>query len=298
MSYNTLSLICAVNSIEEFSTLEIDFALMKPIPSVRKIAHPCKGIISQIEIPNSGSEKLTMQFEEHAKRVSMLYPLKRMALIEVECFGGKCASTGKLLESGKIIHEEPSDHLAHLKLLKQINEEVKTWHFEPFTREYFSKKGGIWGQVNGENFMFICIDLFTNYKNDRAFHCEMTENELILEKKDKFYLYLMEPFNECIKILGAVYDDSDEVLKELQEIIQTHILYMNSYVFIELIEQERVITMENLEGTERHEVLYRFKPFNEKSFHVNDSESNEGSEMKGESKPSFWEKLKRVFIRK
>lgn len=298
MSYNTLSLICSVNSIEEFSKLESDFLLMKPIPRVRKIAHPFKGILSQIEIPNSGSEKLTMQFEEHAKRVSMLNPTKKMALIEVECFGGKCASTGKLLEAGEIIREEPSDHLAHLKLLKQINDEVKTWHFEPFTREYFSKKGGIWGQVNGENFMFICIDLFTNYKNDQAFHCEMTENELILEKKDKFYVYLMEPFNECIKILGAVYDDSEEVLKELQEIIQTHILYMNSYVFIELIEQERVITMENLEGTERHEVLYRFKPFNERTFQLDESDATEKMVQKEIDQRTIWEKLKRLFSRK
>jgi len=298
MSYNTLSLICAIDSEEEYAIIERDLASMKPIPHIRKLIHPFKGIVAQIDHAKSGSDKLIMQFEEHARRVSELHPLRNMALIEVECFGGKCVSAGKLIKNGILIHEEAADHLAHLKLLKQLSEHVKTWHFEPFTREYFSKKGGIWGQVNGENFMFICIDLFTNYKNDAKFRCEMTENELILEKKEEFFLYLMEPLNECIKILGSVYNDSDEVLSELQEIIQTHILYMNSYVFIELIDREQVITLENLEGTERHEVLYRFKPFNERKFQLDESVTDKQPVTNDENSISIWEKLKYFFIKK
>jgi hypothetical protein len=301
MSYHTFSLVASVENEADYAKLESDFNTWLPDPQIRKIFHPFHGIVAQYDLRNTETEVMTNGFKMCVTQISKLNPALPIACIEVDCFGGKCTSEGEIVQNGEVILVEETDHLAHFKLLKAINENQQTWHFEPFTREYFTKAGGIWGEIAAEKLVYLGLEMFGKYKDLPGYRCDMTENELMLEKKGKFYLYLMEPLENCIKVLGSVLDDSAENVAELQQIIEEHISYTQSYVFIELIDKKERIRLINWDG-ETKETLYRFRAFNDRPFVFDENQlanqpkkTNTPKSTQPAASDSFWDKLKRIF---
>ncbi|MES2108118.1 MAG: hypothetical protein V4577_05200 [Bacteroidota bacterium] len=266
MSYNTLSIIAAVESGDDYAKLKADISELFPQSSIRKVAHPFKGIVGQLDFKAIKKEDVEDSLQDNQAVLSGRNPANKIAFVEVDCFGGKCSSEGKVMLNGEVLLEEETDHIAHVKLLKLISDNYQTWHFEPFTREYFAKKGGIWGQIDDEPLRYFGLGLAVAYKDNPLFRVDMTMNELLLEKHGKYNVYLMEPLENTIKVLGTIYDDSQETLDELIAIINEHILYAKAYVFIDLIDKEEFIKLDNYGEDGFRESLYRFKAFNERPF--------------------------------
>ena len=306
MSYNTLSLITSLDD-NEFESLKTSFVKVMTDFQIRKFYHPFEGIIAQYDLKKSDIDDKKNSIEQIIKEISIQHPQKKFALIEVDCYGGKCDSEGKIYMGGEIIAEEDYDHTAHFKLLKIINDNYQTWHFEPFTREFFTKKGGIWGQINDEKLIYFGLGIATAFQHNPLYRVEMTPNELILEKKGDYYIYLMEPLSNRIKILGSIINDSNETLDDLKNVLKEHILYAKSYVFLDLIDKGEFIKLVNLEDDEMTEALYRFQSFNNRPFPSSsekvDNEDNKPEEINkqvdekanGLNKNSFWNKFKRLF---
>lgn len=307
MSYNTFNIITSINDSEDYIKLQSDIKSLFPLANIRQVVHPFKGIVGQLAVERGSKVVFEEVFQSHSVTISKLNPGKKIAFIEVDCFGGKCSSEGKVLHNGEAILNEENDHIAHVRILKVIDDNYKTWHFEPFTREYFIKKGGIWGQINDEKLVFFGLGIAVAYKDNPEFRFDMTPNELILEKTGKFSLYLMEPLEKTIKILGSLYDDADETIEELTKIINEHILYAKSYVFIELIDKDKLISFNNWGEDDFQESLYRFQPFNDRPFSTTNNtipstsskrknRTNEQEEEDdNESPKSFWETIKWLF---
>jgi hypothetical protein len=266
MSYNTFSIITAVDGTGDYTKLHTDISNLFPQAKIRQVIHPFKGIVGQIDLKEIDREEIDDILENSPAAISKLNPEKKIAFIEVDCFGGQCTSEGKVMLDGEVVLDEEIDHIAHVKLLKLISDNYQTWHFEPFTREYFEKKGGIWGQINDGPLKFFGLGLAVAYKDNPLFRVDMTMNELLLQKFGKFTLYLMEPLENTIKVLGSVYDDSAETLDEITAIINEHILYTKAYVFIELIDKDELVKLNNFGEDGFRESLYRFKAFNEQTF--------------------------------
>ncbi|MDP9081931.1 MAG: hypothetical protein M3O71_31335 [Bacteroidota bacterium] len=306
MSYNTFSIITLVGDGKDYSKLHTDIERLFPQAKIRKIVHPFNGIVGQVDLRNIDKVDFEEALQPISAEISKLNPDKKIAFVEVDCFGGQCTSEGKVMLDGEVILDEEIDHIAHVKLLKLISDNYQTWHFEPFTREYFDKKGGIWGQINDGPLKFFGLGLAVAYKDNPLFRVDMTMNELLIQKFGKFTLYLMEPLENTIKVLGSVYDDSAETLDEITAIINEHILYTKAYVFIELIDKGEIVKMDNFGEDGFRESLYRFKSFNDRPFPEANSKpvasvpkrqerrKEEDHEEDGPSK-SFWETIKWFF---
>ncbi|MNK32747.1 hypothetical protein D3C87_512150 [compost metagenome] len=309
MSYNTLSLITSLDNDDEFEKLKINFIEMLEDFQIRKFNHPFKGVVAQYNLKNSDKSDKKESTEQIVKNISRLYQQKKIALIEVDCFGGKCDSEGKIYANGDLIAEEDYDHTSHFKLLKIINDNYQTWHFEPFTREFFTKKGGIWGQINDEELIYFGLGIATAFQNNPLYRVQMTHNELILEKKGEYYIYLMQPLSNRIKILGSIDNDSNETLEDLKNVLKEHILYAKSYVFLDLIDKDEFIKLVNLEDDEMTEALYRFQSFNDRPFPSTVDTNNEKDEKEQATETedilkkevdmpvnnSWWDKIMRLF---
>ena len=308
MSYNTLSIIASTDNADEYAKLQADLTELFPEASIRKIGHPFKGIIGQLDFKAIEKADFEDSLQDNQAVLSKRNPANRIAFVEVDCFGGKCTSEGAVMLDGEVLLEEEIDHIAHVKLLKLISDNYQTWHFEPFTREYFTKKGGIWGQIDDEPLRFFGLGLAVAYKDNPLFSVDMTMNELLLERHGKYSLYLMEPLENKIKVLGTIYDDSQEVVNELTAIINEHILHAKAYVFIDLIEKEEFIKLDNYGGDGFRESLYRFKAFNERPFAVPQAPEKpvsvrpvqkqrqpEVEEEDTEPTKTFWQSIKWLF---
>ncbi len=287
MSYHTQSIITTVASAEDYQKQAAFLQKQNPDLSIRQIHYPFKGIVAQVDL----REEAPIDLKPIITAFSSEYGAQKMALIEVECFGGKCDYDGTVWQQGAIINEEALGFDSHIRLLKAVSPNYSMWHFEPFTRDYFRREAGFWGEIRGEHFGIFTVPIYTEYEQKVGFTAQLTNNECSISN-GHFYFYLMQPSPNCIKVLGAIYSDFENSYTTVKDIIEDHITDTQSFVVLELIERGEVEKIINWEGEPLTETSYRHQIFNPQSLDLSASPTSENpASAAGESK-GFWRGLK------
>jgi hypothetical protein len=110
---------------------------------------------------DSAYEVLYEGVEGCLKALSMRFPARSFAYIEVMCFGGVCQFSGHVVRAGEVTTSlRGSTGDGHVTLLKAAGAPQDEWHFEPFTRGFFEddhapsevaeRRRGIQGEIRGE----------------------------------------------------------------------------------------------------------------------------------------------------
>lgn len=154
MGYYTFNIITTSDTEQDPQLLEDLTSAFKGTIKAKTFETTVKGVIGQIDILkledaqyNNLSEEndlcpniddIIFELPDQVVQFSLLYPNKKIAFIEVECFGGVCLYEGFIVQNGIKLKEESSSDRAHIALLKEIYSKYgNEIYFEPFTRDFF-----------------------------------------------------------------------------------------------------------------------------------------------------------------
>jgi hypothetical protein len=155
-------------------------------------------------------------FEDKVIDFSEKFPKKSFAFIDVDCFGGVCSYNGFVVKNGEILNNENGSN-GHIQLLKQLNPNFKEWYFEPFSRDFFIKKGDIKGEIKNFSIAALWLALKKDYPNGRKYYIDGGANSLILRCHNKYYYYFTTS-NQNIEITGVIYNDEEKIINEIVDI--------------------------------------------------------------------------------
>lgn len=282
MSYRTYNIIIKINEESEKEDLKNRLAEHFRFYNIREFFTPFRGIVCQAnnKFKEYSFEQFPDQFfrnqdevedyysesENHAVEFSKKNGNLEVVYVEVDCFGGRCASNGFLIQNGVKTQNEDVSHSAHMKLLHAIDPQYDSWHFYPFTRTFFTDKGGINGEILNFTFLAVLMAFNMEVEHNADFEFNAAENEMQILLKDKFELYLMNLGRERIKVLGRLFDNKAETINEVKNLLNEALQGLEYYIEIDNFENGEKdsvssISREKFQSVAR--VSYRAQIFNE-----------------------------------
>ena len=184
--------------------------------------------------------EIISEFEDHINDFSKKFPEKSFAYIDVDCFGGICFYEGFIVKNGEINYRQKHTNDGHIKLLEKLNKSFKEWNFEPFTRDFFTKKGMIKGHINNFSIAGLWLAINNDYPDKKKYYVDAGLNELILRCHNNYYYYFTSS-NENIKVTGVIYNDDDEMVKEIANVANNSFIGMEYELEIHLFQKDKVI---------------------------------------------------------
>lgn len=153
---------------------------------------------------------------------SKIFPDKTFGLVQVDCFGGLCYYEGYTVKNGnkvKIVHKSME---SHIDIIQTFIPDYSDHYFEPFTKDFFSRKGVITGTVL--NFTITAIGLAL--KNDwTAYNVEVGKDFAIIKNQQEFYIcFTGKEASRKIIIEGKIYNDDEIVKRKIIDIIHTSLI--------------------------------------------------------------------------
>lgn len=282
MSYRTYNIIIKINEETETEDLKNRLTEHFKFYNIREFFTPFRGIVCQAnnKFKEYSFEQFPDQFfrnqdevedyysesENHAVEFSKKNGDLEVVYIEVDCFGGRCASNGFVIQNGVKTQNEDVFHSAHMKLLHAIDPQYDSWHFYPFTRTFFTDKGGINGEILNFTFLAVLMAFNMEVEHNPDFEFNAAENEMQILLKDKFELYLMNLGRERIKVLGRLFDNRAETINEVKNLLNEALQGLEYYIEIDNFENGEKdsvssISREKFQSVAR--VSYRSQIFNE-----------------------------------
>lgn len=282
MSYRTYNIIIKINEESEKEDLKNRLTEYFKFYNIREFFTPFRGIVCQAN--NKFKEYSFEQFpdkffrnqdevedyysesENHAVEFSKNNGDLEVVYVEVDCFGGRCASNGFVVQNGVKTKNEDVFHSAHMKLLHAIDPQYDSWHFYPFTRTFFTDKGGINGEILNFTFLAVLMAFNMEVEHNPDFEFNAAENEMQILLKDKFELYLMNLGRERIKVLGRLFDNSAETINNVKDLLNEALQGLEYHIEIDNFENGEKdsvssISREKFQSVAR--VSYRAQIFNE-----------------------------------
>ena len=287
MSYHTYSIV--IKADKEIADLKKYLLEDFKFSNVREFFTPFKGIIcqtsesfkqypfdrfpdnffkSQDEVEKHFSETETKLIDFSRKNNDL-----KIAFVEMDCFGGKCASNGYLMINGSKVFEQDVHHSGHILLLKEIDDKFNSWFFYPFTRSFFSDKGGINGEISNFSLPAIWMSFNMELGTNPEFEISVSENELLILNENKFEFYLMNLGKERIKAIGRLFSNDEENIKFIKKLLADNFEGVEHYFEIDNFETGQKHWIASL-SEERYNqiasVSYRANAFNERPFQYSD----------------------------
>lgn len=313
MSYKTYNVIVKISQESEKEQLKNLLNESFKFYNIREFYTPFKGIICQAndnfkryafdQFPDNffrdqdAVEDYYAYSENHVIEFSRQHDDLDIAYIEVDCFGGQCSSNGFVIRNGVKTLNEDVSHSAHIKLLHAIDSNYDSWHFYPFTRSFFTDKGGINGEILNFTFLALLMAFSMEVENKPDYELNAAENEMQILYKDRFELYLMNFGRERVKVLGRLFDNSAETIDKVENLLSEALYGLEYYVEIDNFENGQKnsvssISKEKFQSIAR--VSYRAQPFNERKIDFSPELESTGSASV--KKESFFGKLfKNIF---
>lgn len=283
MSYKTYNIIIKINEESEVENLKKSLGEAFKFYNIREFFTPFKGIACQASenfkeypferFPDNffkNQEEVEDYFSEVENNVIEFSKKQRdleMAYIEVDCYGGECTSNGFIVKNGEKTLNQDVFHSGHMKILNALDGQYNSWHFYPFTRSFFTDKGGINGEILNFSFPAIWMAFNMEVENNPSFEIRAAENELLVIDKDKFEIYLMNLGRERIKVLGRLFKDDTETINELRDLINEALEGIEFYIEIDGFENggKTVVSSISKQAFAKvAQVSYRERPFNER----------------------------------
>lgn len=316
MSYHTYSII--IKADKEIPEVKKSLLEDFKFSNVKEFFTPFKGIIcqtsesfkqypfdrfpdnffkSQDEVENYFSETENKLTDFSRKNKDL-----KIAFVEMDCFGGKCTSNGYLMINGSKVFEQDVHHSGHMILLKEIDNKFNSWFFYPFTRSFFSDKGGINGEISNFSLPAIWMSFNTELGSDPEFEINVSENELQILNVNRFEFYLMKLGRERIKAMGRLFSNDEENIKFIKKLLTENFEGIEHYFEIDNFETGQKYLVANF-SEERYNqitsVSYRANAFNERPFQYSDETSSTYSNQKENvehKNEGFWGSLlKKIF---
>ncbi|NPA10606.1 MAG: hypothetical protein GXO46_16665, partial [Chlorobi bacterium] len=194
MSYRTYNIIIKINEESEKEDLKNRLTEYFKFYNIREFFTPFRGIVCQAnnKFKEYSFEQFPDQFfrnqdevedyysesENHALEFSKKNGDLEVVYVEVDCFGGRCASNGFVIQNGVKTQNEDVFHSAHMKLLHAIDSQYDSWHFYPFTRTFFTDKGGINGEILNFTFLAVLMAFNMEVEHNPDFEFNAAENEM------------------------------------------------------------------------------------------------------------------------
>ena len=182
-------------------------------------------------------EKL-MDFEDEVVEFSKKFPEKLFAYVGVDCFGGTCMYDGLVAKNGEIVFHQEPDYAGHVNLLQQINRKFKKVYFEPFTRDFFTKKGEIKGMIKDFTIAGLWLALKTDYPDTKRYYVDGGAGSLILRCHGNYYYYF-EARGGDIEVTGVIYQDDETIMQEIVEVPDNSFMGMEYEVEIDFLEKKK-----------------------------------------------------------
>ena len=291
MSYHTYSIVFKADKhvTELKKALSEDFRFS----NIREFFTPFKGIICQTSesfkqfpfdrFPDSFFKSQNEVEEYFSATENKLIDFSRknndlkIAFIEMDCFGGKCASNGYLIVNGTKIFEQDVHHSGHMILLKQIDDKFNGWFFYPFTRSFFSDKGGINGEISNFSLPAIWMSFNMELGSDPEFEINVSENELQILNENRFEFYLMNLGRERIKAMGRLFSNSEENIKFIERLLTNNFEGFEHHFEIDDFETGQKYLVANFKEEKYNQissVSYRANAFNERPFQYSEEASS------------------------
>ncbi|SMC43935.1 hypothetical protein [Moheibacter sediminis] len=247
---------------------------------------------NQIEVENYFGEAI----HDRVSELSSKFPEKEIAFVYIDCYGGRCTSEGYVIKNKEKILEQESHHSGHQIILKQIYPDYNSWFFYPFTRTYFSDKGGITGDLINITFPAVWMMVSQEFGNDNDYTLQAAEHEMFLDCPNKFNLYFMKISDSWIKIMGSIVFDDKEVFEKVKYIIEDLFLGMEYNIQIDNFENGDSIVLSTIDDTKNKaikSISYRTTAFNTQSFNLSDTDSGKANSTvyPENNKKGFWSKL-------
>lgn len=175
----------------------------------------------------AAAEKVIFSFSNNVILFSKKFPNRKFAFIDVNCFGGVCFYEGFIAQNGKVIFEEASNEIGHINLLQQINPHFSGSYFEPFTRNFFTKKGKIEGIIEECSTQYL-NGILKKHKLDSKYYDNGNITQVILtllnpyNHKFEYYLSFAAYKNnpKKIELTGVIFNDAEPIINEIENIIK------------------------------------------------------------------------------
>lgn len=299
MSYKTYNVIIKINEESEVENLKTSLREVFKFYNIREFFTPFKGMVCQAgeSFKHYPFEKFPDNFfknqdevedyfsdaENNVIKFSKEQPNLEVAYIEVDCYGGQCTSNGFIVKNGEKILNQDVFHSGHMKILNALDEQYNSWHFYPFTRSFFTDKGGVNGEILNFSFPAIWMAFNMEVENNPNFEINAAENELQVIDQNKFEIYLMNLGRERIKVLGRLFKNDTETINELKELICEALEGVEFYIEIDGFENGEKTVVSSISKqifAKVAQMSYRETAFNERKF-VLPSENNRDEKKEG-----------------
>lgn len=309
MSYRTYNIIVKIENdktdIKEYLSNHFRFF------NIRKFHEPFNGFICQAnekwkdfpyeKFPDnyfSNQEEVENYFdyeiEDKIRAYSKNAPEKDIAFVDVDCFGGRCTSDGFIIKNQEKTFEQDPHHSGHKNILQNIYPEYNSWFFYPFTRTFFTDKGGINGDIINFSFAAIWLSVNQEFGNHKDYDLQATGNEMYLDCPDKFNLYFMKINDNWAKIMGSILVDDKELFEEVKEIIEDLLLGMEYNVEINNFENGEssiLTTIDNAKNKEIKATSYRATAFNTQTIDLSNPNQAKSENTSQNKKKGFFKRL-------
>ena len=317
MSYRTFNIILKTD--DDSHTIQKYLSAHFQYFSIREFFSPFSGYICQVNeqmkdrsfdsFPDStftDQEEVEDYFhfdlDEKIAKLSDIFPTKEIAFIDVDCFGGKCVSDGYIIKNQEKSLEQDPHHSGHTALLKKLYPDFHTWFFYPFTRTFFTDKGGLNGDITNYTFAGLWLSVTHEFESNKAYKMQATENELYLECSS-FDIYFMKINEERIKVTGRILSDKEETYHKVKDILEDLLAGITYSISIDNFVNGTSTTLSTLDTAsdlEMKSTSYRATTFNEKPLPLGlnkeskPSEENTPKTKTSERKKSWLERLFRM----
>ncbi len=184
--------------------------------------------------------EIIYEFEDKISVFSEKFPNKSFVYIDVDCFGGTCLYKGFIVKNGEISYRQESTYDGHIKLLERLNQDFKEWNFEPFSRDFFTKRGEINGKIYDFSIAGLWLALKNDYSDTTKYYIDGSANGLLL-KHNNNYTYYFKPSNQNIEITGVIYNDDAEMVNEILSVPDNSFQGMDYELEITFSERTNVV---------------------------------------------------------
>lgn len=240
--------------------------------------------------------------EEKISKFSLDFPNKEIVKVNVNCFGGKCTSEGYIIKNNEKIFEQNSHHSAHQILLRKIYPKYNSWFFYPFTRTFFSDKGGINGEITNFSLPAIWMSFNMDLGSNPEFEINVSENELQILNEKKFELYFMSLGRERIKVMGRIFSNDADNITFIKKLLTENLEGIEHYFEIDDFETGEKNVVANINEEKFNQISaisYREEAFNVRSYQYPDDLDNSKPSKKQfveNNNEGFWKRLmKNIF---
>lgn len=243
MSYNTRNIVTDYTSAEDDKIIAALLATFK-YTQAKTFQAVFSGLVGQIDImklqktvfDEDEVDTCSYAMQDGLEEFSKQFPHKKFVFIEADCFGGACIYSGFAVANGAILFHQSYDHSGHITMLQTICPDYEEYYFEPFTRDFFVKKGEIKGKIYDFSLAGLFLLMQTDYGQNPDFQVLPATDNLFLQPKNKdYYFYFEELPNREIKVSGIIYRLEEKVLAAMKNIIQDSFVGIKNDIEIKVL---------------------------------------------------------------